>query len=73
MQLHRLRDLREDHDWTQQQLARQLFIDQRTYSSYERGAREIPLSVLIQLADIYGVSMDYLLERSDSDKRIVKR
>ena len=65
MYLRRLRDLREDHDLTQSGLARQLFISQSTYSGYENGNREVPLSVLIRIADIYNVSIDYLLERTN--------
>lgn len=61
----RLRDLREDHDLTQQQLAALLQTHQTTYSSYELGKLGIPVSALHKLADFYGVSVDYLLGRTD--------
>lgn len=61
----RLRELREDHDLTQGSLAKMLQVHQTTYSDYERGELNIPLRVLDQLADYYGVSVDYLLGRTD--------
>ena len=61
----RLRDLREDHDYTQAQLAELLQVHQTTYSSYELGKLGIPAEALIQLADFYQVSVDYLLGRTD--------
>ena len=61
----RLRDLREDHDKTQQQIADRLGTSQTMYARYERGANELPLRHLLTLADYYGVSVDYLLGRSD--------
>lgn len=64
----RLRDLREDHDLTQQQLADRLFIRQSAYSQYENGRRSIPLSVLIHLAEFYDTSVDYLLGLTDEPK-----
>ena len=63
MYLPRLRDLREDRDMTQAQVASLLGIDQRVYSNYETGKREIPLRHLIVLADYYHVTLDYLLGR----------
>ena len=60
----RLRDLREDHDKTQQQIADILGTSQTMYARYERGANELPLRHLLVLADYYGVSVDYLLGRS---------
>ena len=63
MYLQRLRDLREDRDMTQAQVASLLGIDQRVYSNYETGKREIPLRHLIVLADYYHVTVDYLLGR----------
>jgi transcriptional regulator with XRE-family HTH domain len=63
--LGRIRDLREDSDKTQREISRQLNISQRAYSYYERGQRMIPLDVLASLADLYGVSVDYLLEKTD--------
>lgn len=61
----RLRDLREDHDKTQQQIADILGTSQTMYARYERGANELPLRHLLTLAEYYGVSTDYLLGRSD--------
>ncbi len=61
----RLRDLREDNDLKQRQLAEVLHVSQTTYSRYETGAYDIPSAALIKLADFYGVSTDYLLGRSD--------
>ncbi|MBQ9530666.1 MAG: helix-turn-helix transcriptional regulator [Eubacterium sp.] len=65
----RIRDLREDHDLRQKEIAAELNIDQRVYSNYELGKREIPLHLLIKLADYYNVSVDYILELSDNMKR----
>lgn len=65
MQL-RIRDLREDRDLTQQEIAKILHCDQSLYSKYERGERPIPVELLLQLADFYGVSVDYLLGRTDN-------
>ena len=63
----RLRDLREDHDKTQQQIADILGTSQTMYARYERGANELPLRHLLTLADYYGVSVDYLQGRSDEE------
>lgn len=62
----RLRDLREDHDRTQKQTAELLGIAQTVYSRYERGFQTIPLEHLVQLADYYKVSVDYILERTNN-------
>lgn len=61
----RIRDLREDKDMTQTQIAEILNCSQRVYSDYERGRLDIPTDILIRLADFHGVSVDYLLERTD--------
>lgn len=61
----RLRDLREDHDMTQKAVGEAINVPQRTYAYYESGQRMIPPQVLCALADLYGVSVDYLLERTD--------
>ena len=63
MQL-RIRDLREDRDLKQQQIANYLMCDQSLYSKYERGERSLPLEYAHKLADFYGVSVDYLLGRT---------
>ena len=57
----RLRDLREDHDLSQQQVADYLGMKQSQYSRYERGHRGIPTDVLIKLAELYKTTTDYLL------------
>lgn len=59
----RMRDLREDHDLTQQQVADYLHTSQTMYARYERGANELPIRHLIALADLYRVTTDYLLGR----------
>ncbi len=61
----RIRDLREDADLTQAQVAELLLCDQSLYSKYERGERALPLELAIKLADFYQVSLDYLVGRSD--------
>ncbi|MBR6413513.1 MAG: helix-turn-helix transcriptional regulator [Oscillospiraceae bacterium] len=60
----KLRDLREDNDLTQAALAAMLQVHQTTYSDYERGNLNVPISVLDRLADYYHVSVDYLLGRT---------
>lgn len=66
MFFRRLRDLREDADKTQSDIASYLGIQQTVYSRYERGFQTIPLEHLIKLADYYQVSLDYITERTDS-------
>ena len=63
----RIRDLREDNDKTQAQIAKILNMQLTVYQRYERGEREIPFWVAIKLADYYKVSLDYIAERN-SDK-----
>lgn len=63
--LKRMRDLREDHDKTQQEIADVLGTSQTIYARYERGANEMPIRHLVALCDYYGVSADYLLGRSE--------
>ena len=65
----RLRDLREDNDLTQKELAEKLHISQNTYSQYENGVRQLPIDVLIALSYIYDVSTDYILRLTDNPKR----
>jgi transcriptional regulator with XRE-family HTH domain len=62
----RIRDLREDHDLTQQRVAEILMCDQSLYSKYERGERALPLELAVKLADLYNVSLDYLVGREYS-------
>lgn len=61
----RIRDLREDADLKQKEIAAILGIDQRIYSNYEIGKREIPIHLLIKLADYYKTSTDYILGRTN--------
>ena len=65
----RIRDLREDNDMTQAQVGEKINVPQRTYAYYETGERMIPPHVLWALADLYDVSIDYLLGRTDDKKR----
>lgn len=65
MQYERIRNLREDKDLTQTQMANYLHCSQRTYSYYESGEHDIPTETLIQIADFHNVSVDYLLGRTD--------
>ena len=65
MYFRKLRDLREDHDLTQTDVASLLKIRQTVYSRYERGSQNIPLEHLLFLADYYRVSTDYILGRTD--------
>lgn len=66
----RLRDLREDADLSQTQIAEYLGMSQTGYSKYETGENEIPTQILIKLADYYKVSVDYLLGRTDDKKPV---
>lgn len=65
MVFENIRNLREDHDKKQEELADYLHIKQTTYSKYELGKINIPIEIFIKLADYYDVSIDYLLGRSD--------
>ena len=64
----RLRDLREDKDFTQQELATLLKVSQTTYSRYESGALDIPSTSLIKLAEFYKTSIDYLMGLTNNKK-----
>lgn len=66
----RLKDLREDHDLVQKQVAAFLSIDQRVYSNYETGKREIPTRFVVALAKYYKTSTDYILGLTDNPKSI---
>lgn len=61
----RIRDLREDKDLTQTDIAKYLHISQRAYSRYENDERSIPIEVLAKLADFYNTSIDYLVDRTN--------
>jgi transcriptional regulator with XRE-family HTH domain len=61
----RIKNLREDKDLTQTQIAKLLNCSQRIYSNYERGEVDIPTSILIKLADLHNTSTDYILNRTN--------
>lgn len=62
----RIRDLREDADLTQTELSKYLNLTKRSYSHYENGTRNLPIDILISIADFHNVSTDYLLERTNN-------
>ncbi|MDO4260595.1 MAG: helix-turn-helix transcriptional regulator [Eubacteriales bacterium] len=64
----RIRDLREDRDLKQRQIAELLGCSQKTYSDYETGKIHIPVDLLIELSRFYGTSVDYLLDQTDEQK-----
>lgn len=64
----RIRDLREDNDLTQKELAKMLNCSQQVYSNYELGQRDIPTDILIKLSAFYKVSVDYILGVSDDPR-----
>lgn len=64
----RLKDLREDHDYSQQFVAEYLGMKQPQYSRYERGLRDVPTDVLIRLARLYETSTDYILNLTNNPK-----
>lgn len=64
----RIRNLREDKDMTQTEVAKMLTMSQTGYSKYETGENDIPTNILVKLADFYDVSVDYLLNRTDNPK-----
>ena len=64
----RIRDLREDNDLTQKEVAKMLNCSQQVYSNYELGQRDIPTDILIKLAQIYNTSTDYILGISNDPK-----
>ena len=66
---HRLKDLREDHDFSQSFVAEYLQMKQPQYSRYERGLRDVPTDVLIRLAKLYNTTTDYILGISDDIKK----
>ena len=65
----RIRDLREDKDMTQTQVAKMLGMSQTGYSKYETGENDIPTAILIRLARFYGTSIDYLLGETNDSTR----
>ena len=69
----RIRDIREDNDLPQKKLAELLQVHQTTYSDYELGRVNVPVPALHKLADFYGVSVDYLLGRTNEKKPYPKK
>lgn len=70
MYFKRLYDLRIDNDLTQKQIAEHLTCNRQVYARYEKGIREIPVSMLIKLADFYNTSVDYIVGRTNNSKKI---
>ena len=68
MKFQRIQDLRTDADLSQRELSEILHISQRSYSQYETGSRNIPVELLIRLANYYEISLDYLVGRTDNKK-----
>lgn len=66
----RLRDLREDHDLTQDQLVEKLNMHKTTYTNYEQGKREIPFEIAIKIAKFYNVSLDYIAGITNEYRRL---
>lgn len=69
MMYRRIKDLREDHDFTQKELAKMLNCSQQVYSNYELGQRDIPTDILIKLSVLYNVSTDYILGISNNPQK----
>lgn len=65
MYFKKIGDLRIDNDKTQQEIADMLLCNRQVYARYEKGIREIPISMVIQLAKFYNVSIDYIVELTD--------
>lgn len=70
MYLKRLKDLREDNDFTQQEIADVLKIKQQQYSLYETGKRDLPFELAIILAKFYNTSLDYIAELTNNKGKI---
>lgn len=73
MKFQRIQDMRTDADLSQRELSEILHISQRSYSHYETGSRNIPIEMLIRLANYYDTSIDYLVGRTDVKKASKKR
>lgn len=70
MEYYRIKELREDHDLSQREVAAYLGVAQRTYSGYENGTRNIPVQILAKLAQYYHTTADYLLNLSGNKQRL---
>lgn len=73
MYLKRLKNLREDNDLLQKQVAEELGIKRQVYGLYENGKRTIPIDLLSKLADLYNTSTDYILERTNTKRPYSKK
>ncbi|MDD6659892.1 MAG: helix-turn-helix transcriptional regulator [Eubacteriales bacterium] len=73
MKYERIRNLREDKDLTQQQVADMLFVNRRTYAAYENGVNSMTPETLIKIAKLHNVSVDYLLELTDNPNPYPKK
>ncbi len=69
---NRIKDLREDHDMTQQQVADKIGITQRKYSYIETGVQPLTDEILVSLSNLYNVSIDYILMQTDNPKQYEK-
>lgn len=69
----RIKNLREDKDWTQQHVADMLHISRSAYSAYENGANATPIEVLIALSELHNTSIDYLLEQTDDPRPYARK
>lgn len=66
----RIRNLREDMDITQSQVGEYLHISQRSYAHYEAGTREMPIEILIELAELFEVNLDYIVGRTNIKEKL---
>lgn len=73
MKYERIRNLREDKDLTQQQVADMLFVNRRTYAAYENGVNSMTPETLVKIAKLHNVSVDYLLELTDNPNPYPKK
>ena len=64
----RIRELREDRDWTQQDIADRLYINRRTYSAYENGVNAISAMTLVRMAELFDTSVDYIIGLTDEPR-----
>lgn len=71
--VQRMRDLREDHDFTQKDVADKLSIERSYYGKYERGIHPTPVEIIIKLCKLYGISADYILGFTDEPKPLPRK